>query len=330
MIMSGNASSPALSILIVNWKSVTFLEQCLRTIYRETKSLSYEVIVVDNASFDGSEEMVHREFPQVVFVQSRDNLGFSRGNNLAFERSRGKYILFLNPDTEIVGDALGKLANCLESDSKAGVVGPKLLNSDGSLQTSCVQAFPTILNQAFDAEALRRLFPKASLWGVRSLYRADPFPEEVDVISGASLMIRREVFEKVGQFTTEYFMYAEDVDLCYKVHSAGWGVLYFAGATVVHHGGQSSGKKAESNFAVVMNRKSLYSFFKIRRGAWYAGAFRASSGLFAVFRLALLFALYCVTFGKYADGSLPASFSKWRSVFRWSVGLESIAESSAK
>ena len=323
-------NSPTLSIVIVNWRSVTFLAQCLRTIVQETKDLPFEVIVIDNASFDGSEEMVHREFPQTLFIQSKDNLGFSRGNNQAFARSHGKYILFLNPDTEITGDALAMLVNCLEADPKAGIVGPKLLNSDGSLQTSCVQAFPTILNQVFDAEALRRLFPNSSLWGVSALYRDDPAPAKVDVISGASLMIRRDVFEEVGQFSTDYFMYSEDVDLCYKVHSAGWKVVYLSGATVVHHGGQSSSKKAESNFAAVMIRESLYSYFKVRRGPLYAGAFRVTAGLFAMFRLALLLVLYCVTLGKYGDGSWPASFGKWRSIFRWSLGLEQIAESPAK
>jgi GT2 family glycosyltransferase len=325
MTTSSNSGSVVLSIVIVNWHSAAFLEQCLHTIYRETKDLSFEVIVIDNATFDGSAEIVRRSFSEVRFIQSNDNLGFSKGNNLAYRDARGEFVLFLNPDTEILDGAIQKLVACLQADPKAGVVGPKLLNTDQSIQTSCVQSFPTILNQAFDTEILRRLFPHSSLWGVRSLYEDQPGPAEVDVISGASLMIRREAFEAAGLFSSNYFMYAEDVDLCFKIHSAGWKVLYLGDAVVIHHGGQSSCKKAESNFAIVMNRESLYSFFVIRRGRLYAIAFRAITCLVAAVRLLLLGTLFVFSFGIHDKGLLPGAVRKWRSVFRWAVGLESIA-----
>jgi len=312
-----------LSIIIVNWRSAAFLEQCLRTVFRETKDFSFEIIVVDNASFDGSEEIVQQEFPQVRYIQSNCNLGFSKANNLAYEESRGKYVLFLNPDTEIRDGAIQKLVDCFEANPKAWIVGPKLLNSDGSVQTSCVQSFPTILNQTFDAEILRRLFPHSSLWGVRSLYQDGKGPAEVDVISGASLMVRREAFEKAGCFSSEYFMYAEDVDLCFKVHAAGWKVLYLGDTVVVHHGGQSSSKKAETNFAAIMNRESLYIFFSTRRGRLYATAFRATTCAVAALRLLLLGTAVALSLGRYDKGSLLCAASKWRSVFRWAIGLES-------
>src|SRR5260370_22558742 len=133
----------ARSIVIVNWNSTAFLRECLRSIYATATNLEFEVIVIDNASFDGSEMMVRREFPTVEFVQSRKNLGFAGGNNIAFAHSSGRNVLFLNPDTELTGHALTAMCSVLDTLSDAGVVGCKLLNSDLSVQTSCIQAFPT-------------------------------------------------------------------------------------------------------------------------------------------------------------------------------------------
>src|SRR5271165_5655937 len=139
-----------LSIIIVNWKSVDFLRGCLASIFSPGSSLSLEVVVVDNASYDGCEEMLSREFPQVRFIQSRENIGFARACNLGFRNSTGRVVLFLNPDTKVLGNALSSMVDGLESQSHAGAIGCKLLNGDGSLQTSCIQSFPTILNQALD------------------------------------------------------------------------------------------------------------------------------------------------------------------------------------
>src|SRR5690348_3920993 len=215
-------SNPDLSILIVNWNSVAFLRDCLESIYANTKAIQFEVVVVDNASHDGCEQMLATEFGSVRFIQSGSNLGFARANNLAFQASSGRNVLFLNPDTEVLGSALERLVRFLDENPRAGIVGPKLLNSDGSIQTSCIRSFPTILNEALDTDLLRRLFPRSRWWGIGPLFENRTAPAAVDAVSGASLMIRRNVFEAAGLFTTSYFMYAEDVDLCFKARRAGW------------------------------------------------------------------------------------------------------------
>jgi N-acetylglucosaminyl-diphospho-decaprenol L-rhamnosyltransferase len=321
--------SPTLSIIIINWRSCEFLRKCLQSIRSTSSNLKIETIVIDNASYDGSREMVQNEFPGVLFVQSELNLGFAKANNLAYTKSTGRYLLFLNPDTEILDDALGRLVAGLESNSKAGIVGPKLLNTDMTVQTSCIQAYPTLLNQLLDAEYLRRKFPRSSLWGMNPLYSHASLPAAVDVVSGACLMIRRDVFEQVGRFSTNYFMYSEDVDLCYKTKLSGRRVMYIGDAAVVHHGGQSSVKKPESNFATVMIRESLYSFLRLRRGNVYAGLYRGTMAVAAIFRLGTLVAIYGLTLGRFHGELLSNALRKWNCVLRWAVGLEKWAKQSA-
>src|SRR5438309_590446 len=163
-------SSPDLSVIIVNWNSATFTKQCLASIFANAGALNIEVIVVDNASYDGCAEMVGVEFPDVTFVQSQRNLGFSGANNLALGRASGRNVLFLNPDTEIEGSALQVLLSAVDSIPDAGMVGARLLNSDLSLQTTCITALPSILNQALSCDYLRYTIPRWRIWSLRSYF----------------------------------------------------------------------------------------------------------------------------------------------------------------
>jgi GT2 family glycosyltransferase len=239
---------------------------------------------VDGASYDGCAEMIAREFPQVKFVQSEKNVGFAKANNLGFEKSQGDCVLFLNPDTEIVGEAINTLYDFLKKNSDTGIAGAKLLNTDGSVQMSCIQTFPTILNQFFDAEILRNAFPRHSFWGIAPLFYGDKTAAEVEVISGACLMLTRENFLKIGKFSEEYFLYAEDLDLCFKTQLAGLKNYFVPTATIIHHGGGSS-RQTKTVFSTVMMRESVYRFLKKFRGGFYAAAFRASVALGALGRL---------------------------------------------
>src|SRR5271170_2135321 len=246
---------PELSVIIVNWNSAEFVCGCIRSIRQHTTGLICEIIVIDNASYDGCDKVLQVDDLGVTYLQSDRNLGFAKANNLAFEASRGTSLLFLNPDTEVVGPAILTLYRALHQLPAAGVVGSKLLNHDGSLQKSCIQSFPTILNQVLDSEYLVRKWPRSKLWGMAPLYRPTDHPEVVEMISGACLMLKREVFQKVGRFSEDYFMYTEDADLCYKVCRAGWKNYYVPEASVVHFGGGSS-KQAVSNFSAIIMRES--------------------------------------------------------------------------
>jgi N-acetylglucosaminyl-diphospho-decaprenol L-rhamnosyltransferase len=310
-----------LSIIIVNWNSAEFVRRCLQSIYAGTKGCDFEVIVVDNASFDKCGEICRGEFAGAKFLSSSTNLGFAKANNLGAERAAGRNLLFLNPDTEVQDDALRKMIWFLDATSEAGIAGCRLLNTDKSLQTSCVQAFPSILNQVLDTEQLRRAFPRLRFWGTQALHsHRDAAP--VEVVSGACLMIKADVFRAVGGFTPTYFMYAEDADLCFKVHKAGWESYYLPSPSVVHHGGQSSDQKPESNFASVMMRESLLEFMRLRRGRLYAAAYQCTMVVTAFARLLLLAIAFVFTLGGKRRESLRLSFNKWVKVLRWGLHME--------
>jgi GT2 family glycosyltransferase len=308
-----------LSIIIVNWNSKDYLRKCLATIAAERSGIEYEIIVIDSASFDGSEEMVRWEFPRVKFIQSRENLGFSKSNNTAFAASQGEVLLFLNPDTEMVGPAINGLYWALKNLPDAGAVGGKLLNSDGTIQTSCVQPFPTILNQVMSADALRRRTPRANLWGMRAIYDFAGKPLKVEMISGACLMMRRSVFEKIGGFSTEYFMYAEDVDLCYKAQQSGFANYYFGSAEVIHHGGGSS-QQARSNFSSVMMVESISQFLQKSRGFFYSLCYRVVLGFSALLRVVVLVVLSPILLIKSGVARWRSACSKWFAIFNWGMG----------
>jgi len=309
-----------LSIIIVNWNSAAFVKKCLESVYANADGLDYEIVVIDNGTFDHCREVVRAHFPAVRFIQSDTNLGFSGANNLASKTCRGRNLLFLNPDTEIVGPALQTLVSFLDSTPAAGIAGPKLLNTDLSIQTSCIQRFPTILNQVFDSEALRSSFPKSSFWGTRPLL-IDSTPVKVEVIVGACLMIKASVFSQIGCFHSDYFMYAEDVDLCFSARQAGWKSFYVPASRVVHHGGGSSDNQTENHFAAIVMRESVLKFFARKRGRVYAALFRSATAAAALCRVGLLAIL--VPFARNGHRlSRRVALRRWIKLFRWAIGGE--------
>jgi hypothetical protein len=201
-------------------------------------------------------------------------------------------------------------------------VGCKLLNPDKTVQTSCVQAFPTIVNQFLDSEFLRKLWPKSALWGNAPLGGGQMRPEEVDAISGACIMVKRSVFEQVGLFSEDYFMYAEDVDLCYKIRQAGYANYFIPNAQAVHFGGGST-EKGPSDFAAVMMRQSVWLYMRKTRGKIYGDVYRISILISAICRLILLTTspLHLILKGR---ESWKATFKKWKAILTWSLGLNDI------
>jgi len=306
-----------LSIVIVNWNSRDFLRQCLASLAAHPSSHPTEILVIDSASYDGAAEMVAAEFPAVRFIQSDENLGFARANNRAAKSATGEFLLFLNPDTEVRAGALDRMVAAAQGVSDAGCIGARLLNSDRSLQTSCVQAYPTVLNQVFDSEFLRRRFRDSRWWGVAALFRNDPEPVQVEGISGACVLLARALFNEVGGFTEDYFMYAEDMDLSYKVQQSGRRNLYVGNAEVVHHGGESS-KKAPSNFSVVLTRDALRKFFLIHHSGLSAGCYRAGMFFTALSRIALLHLAGLAARRPPSEGRVH-SLRKWRAVRNWAI-----------
>jgi len=310
-----------LSIIIVNWNSAELLKQCLESVFLNTHSITFEVVVIDSGSYDGCDIMLARDFPKVRFIQSPQNLGFARANNRALRVSTGDHVLFLNPDTKIVGPAINLMLVRLASLSRPGALGCRLLNSDLTVQTSCIQSYPTLLNQLLNWNVLRTQWPKSRLWGMAPLFQAASGAQPVEAISGACLLVRREALERVGCFTEEYFMYAEDIDLCYKLNQAGYTNYYVPDATVIHYGGSSS-NHATSNFAAVMMPEAIWKFLRRTRGKLYGTAYRSVMLASAVVRVSVLALLLAIRWCGVHRSSLKSSLGKWCAVLRWSLNPE--------
>lgn len=265
---------PDLSIIIVSWNVRELLANCLRSVLAQT-GLALQVIVVDSASSDGSPELVAEQFPQVELVACQENVGFPRGNNLGLERANGRFILLLNPDTIVHGDALAKMVSYLQQHPAVGVVGPQLLNDDGSVQSSR-RRFPTLRTAVFESTWLQPFAPKAVLdhYYVRDV--EDGETAVVQWLMGACLMTRQEVVAQVGGLDEAYFMYSEELDYCRRIHEAGWQVVYYPEAQVTHLSGKSS-EQAVTQRHINFNRAKLRYFRK------YHGRFAAT-----VLRLFLL------------------------------------------
>lgn len=231
-----------LSIVILNWNARDYLRAALVSLLDKSWRHNLEIIVVDNHSLlDDSAAMVRSEFPQVHLIESGRNLGFSAGNNLGVRAARGRYILFLNPDTVTHGDAWDRLIEWMDAHPSVGACGPKLLNTDGTLQASC-RAFPSFGAGLFRNTWLGRLFPN-NPWSRDYLMQDFQHDREqpVDWLSGSALFVRREALEAIGGGWDEsYFMYCEDVDLCYRLKTKNFARYYVPLATITHHIGKSS------------------------------------------------------------------------------------------
>ena len=226
------------SIVIVNWNVRDLLRRCLHSI-TQYPAFSLEVIVVDNASTDGSVDMVRAEFPAVRLVVNSENRGFPGAINQGISLARGRYVLLLNPDTELVGNALGTMVAFADEHSDVGVVGPQLLNSDGSVQSSR-RRFPTLATAFFESTWLQPYAPRRLLEWYYVNDQPDDRVQGVDWLMGAALMARRGAIERVGSMDERFFMYSEELDWCRRFREAGWRVVYLPTAQVLHHEGKSS------------------------------------------------------------------------------------------
>ena len=308
-----------LSIIIINWNSAEYTRKCLESLFENTAGIDFEVIVVDNGSFDACGQMVLSEFPRVRFFQSHENLGFAKANNYGSEKAIGEYVLFLNPDTEIIGGAIMGMWSAIKRLPNAGVLGCKLLNSDKSIQTSCVQRFPTIVNQVFDSDIVNQGIPALAVGKVEF---SNDAVKTVQVISGACMMVSARIFEEVGRFSSEYFMYTEDLDLCYKVRRGGYENYYNGAVSVVHHGGGSSQQRKENSYANIQMRESIFKFLEKTRGRRYANSYKKAMFFNGIMRFALLSVASAASLLIGQGSRHQSSRMKWKGIIRWTLGVE--------
>lgn len=308
-----------LSIIFVNWNAVDYLQECIASVYQYTSGLSFEVIVVDNASPAGGMDRLRERFPNITIVESEINLGFAGANNVGVGHSCGKYLLFLNPDTKLIGPAINIMVGQIELLPDAGIVGCKILNGDLSVQLAAIQKFPTILNQLLDVEYLQLRWPQCRLWNIAPLLKDDVKIAKVEVISGACMLVRRDVFEKVQMFSEDYFMYGEDIELNYRVDRAGFNNYYVGQATVIHYGGRSSSRQEVSHWATLMKYRAMRRLFGKTRGEFYGRMYRVLIGFAAMTRLVILGLVF--PFGNVFWGreSIRIAADKWRVILKWAL-----------
>ena len=256
-----------LSIIIVSWNVADVLAACLDSILAaDTPRL--EIIVVDSGSSDNTVPMIQERYPQVRLVIQTENIGFVRCNNIGLGMAQGYYVLLLNPDTEVIGDAPGQMVNYLDSHLEVGIVGPHTLNTDRTTQ-STRRRFPTLALAFFESTWLQPYAPKPML----DQYYVNDLPDdgvfEVDWVQGSALMARRKVYEQIGGLDEGYFMFSEELDWCRRAKDAGWQVVYVGTAEIIHHGGKSTEQ-------VVARRHIYFQESKLRYFRKFHGALAAN------------------------------------------------------
>ncbi len=272
-----------LSIVIVSWNVRALLRRCLQSVLAEAKpgpgdgvfqlgDWKVEILVVDNASADGSIEMVRSQFPHVHLIANGENRGFTAANNQGLSRARGRYLLLLNPDTEVVGDALATMIRYVEANAEIGALGAKLLYPDGSIQSSR-RRFPTLSTALVESTVVQEWWKDNRI--LHRYYMTDTGDDEiqrVDWVVGACLLVRRQAYEQVGGLDEGFFMYSEELDWCRRIKAAGWEVVYLPTATVMHHEGKSSEQVVPARHIYFQSSKVRY--FRKHHGAFQAEALR--------------------------------------------------------
>jgi GT2 family glycosyltransferase len=281
---------PILSIVIVSWNAQDYLLRCLKLIMAETSDFEVEIIVVDNASTDGTPELIREFFPQVKLICNGKNLGFAKANNIAIKESTGEYICLVNSDILVGKDCFKKLLEFMEENPRMGMIGPRTVNPDGTLQRSCF-SFPSAWNNFCRALALDSLFPKSPLFGRRLMtFWPHDTVRGVDALNGCFLMVRREALNEVGLLDETFFIYGEDIDWCKRFREAGWDVVFFPGAEAIHYGGASS-SNAPIRFYIEMHRADM-QYWEKHHGRFGKTYFLIITWLHQMIRMGGMTALY--------------------------------------
>jgi hypothetical protein len=284
---------PELSICILSWNTEALTRDCLASLFADPRSASWQVIVVDNDSADGSAAMVAAEFGAAELICSPRNLGFAGGNNLALNRARGRYLLLLNSDTRVLPGALGHLVDHLEANPAVGAVGPRLVNGSGQLELSCGRA-PGLVPEIFHKLLLHRVFPFFRFGGWHHEETRD-----VGWVTGACLMVRRQAIDAAGVLDDGIFMCFEDLEWCMRLRACGWHIEYVPGSQVVHLGGQSISQRMGA--MLVVSQQSLYYLFQKHFSRAHLHALRLLTAVEMVLRSVLWGALWIVRPGTRAE-----------------------------
>lgn len=283
---------PDVSVVIVNWNTRDLLQQAIESLYRETHGVTFETIVIDNASSDGTTEYIQKRWQQVKIIALQDNLGFGVANNIGFKESVGRYVLVLNSDTIVLPSTLSGMVSFLDENPKTGCVGCRHLNPDGTLQGS-MDSFPSLFKDFLCYSDLYRLPVLLPFLRKNYPYWSDHNQiRRVDWVNGSCMMVRREVIEQIGGFDNGCFMYAEELDWCYRMKNAGWEVFFTPESEIIHIGGQSSKQIADKRITLLY--KGQYRFYCRNYPVWKYIVLRTIVTIIALPRIIILL-FYCLS-----------------------------------
>lgn len=274
-----------ISIIIVNWNAKELLHNCLESILKETKEFPYEIVVVDNNSNDGSVELLESDYKnKITLIKNTENRGFAYANNQGMKVSKGEYLLLLNSDTVILDGAIDKSVGYIKKDKEIGLVGCKLLNSDGTLQPSCYN-FNSLLSAFLFKSKFINNVKKEKRYKYEGLITSFDYNKkhEIDYVCGAYMLFSREVMNKIGFLDDSFFMYGEEADYCARVKQKGYKVIYYPDAAIIHYGGGSSKK-----ISIISENRRIISrlkFIRKHKGFIYSQVYRFFSVLFVVFNI---------------------------------------------
>lgn len=264
-----------ISICITNYNAREFLRDCLRSIYGTVDTLSFEIIVVDNHSGDGAPEMLRDEFPNVHLLTNDENTGFTRPYNQAMRLAKGRYVVILNPDTLVLPNAIAELAVFLDSHPEVGIVGPKVLNRDRTLQKQCRRSEARPWDAFCYFSGLSRLFPHDKRFsGYLMTYLSEDLTHEAEAVSGSCMMIRHKVIDQIGYLDELFFAYQEDTDYCRRARLAGWKVFYDPSAQIIHYGGEG-GSNVQPFRSIIEWHRSYYLYYRKHFARDYLFVFNA-------------------------------------------------------
>ena len=274
---------PDVSIIIVAWNVKKLLLDCLASVYEKTRDIRFEVIYVDNASQDGSVDVVRQRFPDVRIIQNSENRGFIKANNQGIEIAKGRYVLLLNSDTLVLDNAITKTVQFADEHTDAAVVGCRVLNPDKTLQRTCFM-YPSILNLFLAATYLYKMFPNSRFFGrERMTWWSFDEAREVETVCGCYSLVRREAIDHVGVMDETYFVYGDDPDWCYRFSNAGWKVMFMPDAQIIHYGGQNTMQMARV-FRWQLEGSQLI-FMRLHRNRWAFPVARLLIALFLLLRV---------------------------------------------
>jgi GT2 family glycosyltransferase len=314
--MKDASSPPILSIVIVTWNGKRYALECLESLHAHASGVPSEIIVVDNASTDGTPEAIRTRFPGVHVVENQGNLGFAKANNIGVALSQGRYVCLINSDVVVYQGCLDRILAVMETNHDIGIMGPKMICPDGSVGLSVMQ-LPTVWNTFCAAVALHSIFPTSRRFAGFSI-RSDGFTgaRDVQVVTGWFWIVSRTALRQVGDLDERFFMYGEDIDWCHRFRDAGWRVVFCSEAEALHYGGASSAD-TPVRFYVQMRRANL-QYFQKHHGRLGALGYILAIGVHELARIAGYSMSYCCDRSRRLEAGEKVRRSL--SCLRWLVG----------